>query len=162
MSQKTEENKMGKKEYIQPIPTTDIIIRYNDGTKEGLVLIERRNEPKGIALPGGFAELNLTLSDNARKEAKEETGLDVKLDSTQPFLLSDDPNRDPRGHMISHAYSGQGYGTLKAGDDAKQAFLCSIDEVVDLVQGGTLEGMKLVFDHAEILKTYLEQQQGKH
>src|SRR3989339_1687096 len=105
-----------------PFPATDIIIEYNDGLKEGIVLIARRNPPYGLALPGGFAEWGLSLEENAIKEAKEETGLEVILESpTKPLCVRSDPSRDPRSHIISITYVGKGYGELLAGDDAKDA-----------------------------------------
>lgn len=137
--------------YRNPIPTTDIIIEYSDGNKDGIVLVERKNPPFGLALPGGFAEYGLSLEDNARKEAKEETGLDVMLENPEhPFCVRSAPNRDLRGHMISIAYIAKGYGELKGGDDAKNARIYSIDEILELANNN-----HLVFDHAEILREYL-------
>ena len=56
--------------------TTDIIIEYKQDAKEGIVLIERKYKPYGIALPGGFVEPNDSFAKTAEKESKEETGLD--------------------------------------------------------------------------------------
>jgi len=138
--------------YRNPIPTTDVIIEYRNGAKEGIVLITRKNPPHGIAIPGGFAELGLTLEDNVRKEAKEETGLDVVLESPEkPLTVHSHPERDPRYHMITTVYVGRGYGRLQAGDDAADARLYTIDEVRRLV-----ENNGLAFDHARILQKYLE------
>ncbi len=138
--------------FRNPIPTTDIIIEYRNGVKEGIVLVTRRNPPYGLALPGGFAEHGLTLEENARKEAREETGLEVVLENPErPLCVHSDPRRDPREHIISVTYIGQGYGELKAGDDAKEAHLLSIGELCTLFGTG-----KLVFDHERILKKYLE------
>jgi ADP-ribose pyrophosphatase YjhB (NUDIX family)/nicotinamide mononucleotide adenylyltransferase len=139
------------KHYRNPFPTTDIIIEYKSGNKDGIILIERRNNPHGYALPGGFAEYGLTLEDNARKEAKEETGLDVILEN-DPFCVSSDPKRDPRAHMISVAYIAKAEGNICAGDDAKKAGVYSIDEVVNLIRKG-----KIVFDHDMIIMKYLKE-----
>jgi ADP-ribose pyrophosphatase YjhB (NUDIX family) len=46
--------------------TVDIIIRY----KGGIVLIERKNEPAGWPLPGGFVDLGESLEE-AAGEARE-------------------------------------------------------------------------------------------
>jgi 8-oxo-dGTP diphosphatase len=138
------------KKYRNPVPATDIIIEYNNG----IVLIERKNPPLGLAIPGGFAEHGLTLEENAVKEAKEETGLDVVIENMgRPFVFSN-PDRDPRGHILSIAYFGKGYGDLRAGDDAKKARVYSMQEIAELI-----EANKLVFDHGEILKTYLNWRQ---
>ncbi|MBS3122705.1 NUDIX domain-containing protein [Candidatus Woesearchaeota archaeon] len=169
------------KKYKNPIPTTDIIIEYADETKDdvtkkgvgkkGIVLITRKNPPHGLAIPGGFAELGLSLEENAVKEAKEETGLDITIENpNRPFVYSD-PKRDPRGHIISNTYYAKGHGVLKAGDDAKTARVYSIGECIELIGKGTLregnvregergkenkEEVKLAFDHEKILRDYLE------
>jgi len=136
--------------YRNPFPTTDLIIEYKSSGKEGIVLITRKNPPYGLALPGGFAEWGISLEDNARKEAREETGLEVVIENSgRPYVYSD-PHRDPRGHMISNTYYAKGYGTLKAGDDAKAAEIYTISEVLKLIKEDTL-----AFDHAKILEDYL-------
>ena len=148
--------------YQSPISTTDIIIEYGglvkpkNGQAEPeqplrLVLIERGGFPPGTAICGGFHEWGLTGLENACKEAKEETNLEVVIkNARQPFVY-DAPDRDPRGHMISHTYIGVGYGRIKAGDDAKAARLYTIDEVKSLVGTG-----RFAFDHEKILLDYLE------
>ncbi|MBI2581156.1 NUDIX domain-containing protein [Candidatus Woesearchaeota archaeon] len=137
--------------YNNPIPTTDAIIEY----RGGIVLITRKNPPHGIAIPGGFAEGGLTLEENVRKEAMEETSLTYIVKGRKHFAIFDAPDRDPRGHMISIAYAGTGYGELRAGDDAAGARVYSIDEVKHLISGGSSDGMKLAFDHAKILSDYI-------
>jgi ADP-ribose pyrophosphatase YjhB (NUDIX family) len=140
------------RDFGYPLTTTDLIIEYKNRTKEGIVLVTRKNPPYGIALPGGFAEYGLSLEENAAKEAREETGLAVVVkDCYHPFCVRSDPDRDPRGHMISVTYIVEGYGKLKAGDDAKEARLYSLDELRDLIRRD-----ELAFDHDEILSEYLE------
>ena len=75
------------KHFRNPIPTTDIVIEYGNRDKKGIVLITRRNPPYGIALPGGLAEWGISLEDNAMKEAREETGLEVILDGTGDWTV---------------------------------------------------------------------------
>ena len=134
-------------EYKNPIPTTDIIIEYN----AGVVLITRKNPPYGLALPGGFAEHGLSLEENAVKEAYEETGLAIKiLNPKNPWVYSN-PDRDPRGHMISNTYLAQGFGKLIAGDDAKTAAVYTIDNIISM-----LDQNKFAFDHEDIIKDYLK------
>ncbi len=139
--------------YRNPIPTVDIIIEYSDGTKNGIILIERKNPPYGLAIPGGFAEYGLSLEENAIKEAKEETGLEVILQNPeQPLCVHSRPDRDPRAHMISITYISQGVGKLQAGDDAKAVHLYTLEEVAQLIGQH-----KLAFDHGRILQKYLNQ-----
>ena len=70
-----------------PSPTVDIIIEI-DGR---IVLVERRNPPPGWALPGGFVDYGESFEDAARREAREETGLEVHLLSTFPFQRFEPP-----------------------------------------------------------------------
>ncbi|HLC55218.1 MAG TPA: NUDIX hydrolase [Candidatus Nanoarchaeia archaeon] len=134
-----------------PYPTTDLIIEYQRPGEERIVLIKRNNPPYGIALPGGFAEWGLSLEENACKEAREETGLHIKITSPeQPFCVHSSPSRDPRGHMISITYIAKGYGTICAGDDAKEARPYTLREVRQLIRENAL-----AFDHGRILEKYL-------
>lgn len=137
------------KRHRNPIPTTDIIIEY----EKGVVLIDRKNPPFGLAIPGGFAENGITLEDNAVKEAKEETNLDVVIQNKNHPTVYSNPDRDPRGHMISNVYVAKGYGKLIAGDDAKAAYVYNKDQLRQLIKNNAL-----VFDHAKILTDYLGEQ----
>ena len=123
-----------------PVPTVDIIIEpASDPGK--VVLIERRNPPLGWALPGGFVDKGETLAAAARREAKEETGLDVEL--AELFHCYSDPKRDPRQHTVSTVFLGRAAGAPIASDDAAGAGVFSLDELPELV-----------FDHATILDDY--------
>src|SRR5690242_18270120 len=70
-------------------------------TRDRLLLIRRKNEPfrGAYAFPGGFVEVGETTEAAARRELKEETG----IDADQPRLIGvySDPHRDPRHHTIS-------------------------------------------------------------
>lgn len=123
-----------KKEYRGPYTATDIIIRYNDGFKEGVVIIDRKGFPYGLAFPGGMAEA-MTWSDNAIKESKEETGLDIILDDAEkPLCALSGLNDDPRAHIGTLVYTATGYGKLQPNpdEDAKSAILLSNSELYGL------------------------------
>ncbi|MFA4639554.1 NUDIX domain-containing protein [Pyrococcus kukulkanii] len=124
--------------------TVDLVIIYNNG----IVLIRRKNEPyKGyLALPGGFVEYGERVEEAAIREAKEETGLDVKL--LRIVGVYSDPNRDPRGHTITIAFLAVGSGELKAGDDARDVTVIPIQEIERVKE-------KLAFDHAKIIEDAL-------
>ncbi|HET9989836.1 MAG TPA: NUDIX hydrolase [Kofleriaceae bacterium] len=133
----------GKAEYRNPTPTCDILIELEDqpGT---LVFVERKNEPVGLALPGGFVDEGEWVADAAVREAKEETGLDVTI--VELFHVYSDPSRDPRQHTVSTVFIAQAAGTPVGGDDAARCIVCAPSE---------LPG-PLVFDHATIVQDYLE------
>jgi len=83
-----------------------------------LILIDRKNFPKWIALPGWFNDYGETGKQSAKREAKEETWLIVEIE--KELGTRDDPNRDPRAHNVSRAFKGKIiWGKLKAADDAK-------------------------------------------
>ncbi len=124
--------------YRNPAPTVDVIIEVNGK----IVLIERKNEPHGWALPGGFVDYGESLESAAVREAREETSLEVKL--VRQLKTYSDPKRDPRGHTIATVFLATAEGTPHGADDAKQAIL--VDEA-------SLPG-PLCFDHAEILRDY--------
>lgn len=126
--------------YRNPFPTVDIIIRNGDR----VLLIERRNEPSGWALPGGFVDYGETLETAAVREAHEETGLE--LDDLRQFHAYSDPARDPRQHNISVVFTAHGIGTPKAGDDAKNVCWFPLDALPS----------PLCFDHAQILSDYMK------
>lgn len=124
--------------YRNPAPTVDIIIRY----KEGIILIKRKNPPEGWALPGGFVDYGETLEAAALREAKEETGLEVKL--LRQFHAYSAPERDPRGHTISTVFIAEASGEAMAGDDAAELGTFHKDGLP----------VKIAFDHKQILEDY--------
>lgn len=124
--------------YRQPFVTVDIIIEYEDG----IVLIKRKYPPEGWALPGGFVDYGESLEAAAIREAKEETGLDIEL--IRQFHTYSAPDRDPRHHTITTVYIARGKGSLKSGDDAKEAAVFRKDALPDVI----------AFDHKEILNDY--------
>lgn len=131
---------------IAPIISVDIIIRY----KGGIVLVDRAHEPFGWSIPGGFIDFGETVEHAAKREAKEETNLDIDID--RQFHVYSDPKRDPRGsHSITVVIIANGKGTLKAGDDAKDAQVFSLDQPLP----------KLAFDHNKILQDYMNEEFGE-
>jgi 8-oxo-dGTP diphosphatase len=150
-----------KHKYKGPYVATDILIRYHDGKKSGIILIERKFPPLGLAIPGGMAEF-MTLEDNAIKEAREETGLvEIILDSpNHPFCVFSNPTQDPRAFIASVCYTARGYGTLKPqeNEDAKEAKVYTLDEIAELLEKDVLA---FPDHHKKILNLYLKFSRGK-
>jgi ADP-ribose pyrophosphatase YjhB (NUDIX family) len=121
-----------------PVPTVDVIIEVGDS----IVLIRRKNDPPGWAIPGGFVDAGERAEEAAVREAREETGLAVIL--TDLLGVYSDPARDPRMHTISAVYVGKAEGTPSGQDDAAEARLFSEDDLPE----------PLAFDHAKILADY--------
>lgn len=128
--------------YRNPAPTVDIIIELRDRPHRPIVLIERRHEPLGWAIPGGFVDYGETVETAAVREAKEETQLDVTL--IEQFHVYSDPQRDPRKHTLSIVFLASAVGTPQADDDAKDLGLFCPWEAPT----------QLCFDHDLILRDY--------
>ncbi|MGE0084830.1 MAG: NUDIX domain-containing protein [Desulfococcaceae bacterium] len=133
-----------EKTYRNPLPTVDIIIE----TGSGIILIERGNPPYGWALPGGFADYGESLETAARREAKEETSLDVLL--TEQFHSYSDPGRDPRHHTVTTVFIARGSGIPKAMDDAKKLGVFTETSLPE----------NIAFDHADIIRDYYRYKKG--
>ncbi len=125
-------------QYKNPSPTVDIIIELGGG----VVLIERKNEPFGWAIPGGFVDYGESLEDAAIREAQEETSLNVRL-KCQMHAYSD-PSRDLRRHTLSVVFVAEASGVPEARDDAKG---------VGVFTEKTLPS-PIAFDHGRILSDY--------
>jgi len=121
-----------------PPVAADVIIEIGDR----VVLIERKYEPLGWAIPGGFVDYGETVEKAALREMREETNLEVEL--TELLGVYSRPDRDPRGQTISVVYVGRAQGVPQAADDARTAGLFPPDK---------LPG-PLAFDHAEIMADY--------
>ncbi len=131
-----------------PLLATDVIVRlWKRESFRGIVLVERRNPPVGLAIPGGFVEVGESVEDAAVREIKEETGLDVKLSGLLGVYSR--PDRDPRFHVASVVFVGDAYGEPRAGSDAKAVRVFKLEEI-------PLE--RLVFDHKEIILDFLRRE----
>ncbi len=126
--------------YRNPAPTVDVII-YDE--QRGIVLIERKNEPHGFALPGGFIDYGESAEQAAVREMLEETSLDVELCGL--LGVYSNPERDVRFHTMSIAFVGKANNpdNLCAGDDAKNAGFFALDNLPPLT-----------FDHPDIIKDF--------
>lgn len=132
--------------------TVDIVIlSVVDGTLLAL-LVQRKDEPfkQRWALPGGFKRPDETLDEAARRELREETGVEAPKHLAQ-FGAYGDPKRDPRGNVVTVGYLAvtPEVGEIMAGTDASDARLCPVSAALD----GDLE---LAFDHRTILRDAVE------
>ena len=132
-------------EYKIPSVTADIFIFDDD---LNFILIKRKNDPYKDcwAIPGGFVEYGESVETAAIREAKEETSIDVELKDLVNVYSK--PDRDPRGHTITVAYTARGnFKEMNADSDASD---------ISIFNEKKLDEIKLAFDHAKIIKDCLE------
>lgn len=144
-----------KYEFERPGLTVDCVIFGLDLEEETLrvMLVQRDVEPfEGEwAIPGGFVRRGETLMAAASRELEEETGIaDVFLEQLYTF---GDPDRDPRGWIVSVAYYAlvsPDKHHIHATADARQAKWFPVTSAP-----------RLAFDHQEIFDAALERVRGK-
>lgn len=151
--------------YPRPSITTDVAVFTVENGRLRVLLIERSEAPTGWALPGGFLQvgdaqteravaggeqppaqnLDFTLEDCARRELREEAGIEVgALHQIGAFGAA---NRDPRGRYVTVAYwcfVHQSQHRPKAGSDARAASWWDIESLPDLA-----------FDHNDLVSAAL-------
>ena len=129
--------------YPHPAVTTDCVI-FGYDVKDGLsvLLVKRGIEPLKDcwACPGGFIRMDEDAETSARRELKEETGLDTT--HVEQFGCFSDVHRDPRERVITIAYYALVLKSeVKGGDDAASAKWFALNQIPSLA-----------FDHDEMLK----------
>ena len=122
--------------YKNPFPTVDIVVIRDNS----VLMIERKHEPLGWALPGGFVDYGESAESAAARELKEETGL--QCTSLALLGVYSAPGRDPRFHTLTVVYLGGAEGKLAAGDDAAAAEWFPLDQLPD----------RIAFDHRQIIQ----------
>lgn len=129
---------------VTPLITADVIIEMPMFNDKPIVLIERKYEPYGWAIPGGFVEVGETIATAAQREALEETSLEVELNVL--LGIYSDPKRDFRGHTACAVFIANATGKPAAADDANDIALFDPFNI----------DVELAFDHGQILRDYCE------
>ena len=127
--------------------------RAPERRRAAILLVRRGGHPfKGRwALPGGFLQPGESLEECARRELREETGLEAS--ALVPLAPRSKPGRDPRGWILSCPYLcivTAGAEGVRGGDDAAAAEWRELAE----------PGRRLAFDHDEILAGALARLRG--
>jgi 8-oxo-dGTP diphosphatase len=140
-------------DFPRPSVTVDCVVFGFDEGDLKVLLVKRDLEPyRGKwALPGGFVHEDESLDEAARRELREETGIE-KLYLEQLYTFGD-IGRDPRGRVVTVAY----YALVKLADhrvkaatDASSAAWFPVADVP-----------RLAFDHEKILDVALARLKAK-
>jgi len=146
-------------EYPAHYLTVDPVIFGARSTRDGcdlkILLIERGLTDQPFfgmwALPGGFVGPKESAEEAAARELEQETGVtDAYLEQLHIFS---DPERDPRGRVVTIAFMGlvdRSACRLRAGTDAARAEWFDVKSLPPLA-----------FDHADIVAVALERLRGK-
>ena len=142
-----------EKRYPAPYLTADIVL-LSEG--RDVLMIRRKGHPYlGCwALPGGFVNPDESAAEGALRELSEETNVTgFTVDDIHEIGLFSKPGRDPRGWIVSDAFLvpvKREDVHFKAGDDAADAAWITITRDGDALVFP--EGVRLAFDHADVLK----------
>jgi bifunctional NMN adenylyltransferase/nudix hydrolase len=134
--------------------TTDSVVICNNH----ILLIKRKNLPGKdlFALPGGFLEENEFIESGCIRELFEETNINVSYlelkESIEEVKYIDNPNRDPRGRIITFAHKFKLFTPsmphIEAKDDAIEVMWVSINNLKNM------EG-QFFNDHLQIINYFI-------
>lgn len=139
--------------YARPALAVDCVVFGLDDDDLKVLLIRRGTEPfvGKWALPGGFVHMDETVEDAARRELREEAGIDrAVLEQLHVFSAL---GRDPRERVVTVAH----YALVKLSDhavraatDAREAAWFGVDDLPTLA-----------FDHAAIVEMATDKLRAK-
>ncbi|MFZ2151360.1 MAG: NUDIX domain-containing protein [Candidatus Absconditicoccaceae bacterium] len=130
-----------KDERVTPNIVTDSVFCDKEGR---LVLIQRKNHPQGIALPGGFVNYGESTEEACIRKAKEETGADIKI--IRLVGIYDNLSRDPRDHNISAVYLGKLVGNETDRSSGNKKVLKVDLEKIDEIDFAFPDHKKMILD----------------
>lgn len=132
--------------FPRPALTVDVLLVRGTGeAREGL-FVRRQHEPfaERWALPGGFVDEMEVIEEAARRELREETGVDFGGRLRQIGTYGE-PGRDPRGWTVTVAFLGR---WDERGEGADEPHAGSDAASVEWFRAADLP--TLAFDHADI------------
>lgn len=131
----------------------DVVVLTIRDRRLKVMAIRRAGEPNrgGLALPGGFIHLDEDLETAARRELREETGLEV--DYLEQVGTYGAPDRDPRARTFAVLYLAvlPNLPEGSTGTDADAIWL-PVDELL---------AADLPFDHHQMLTDAIERARSK-
>ncbi len=136
----------GNTTYLNPIPVAVIMVPVGDG----LVVIRRNTEPqKGtLTLPGGYIDFGETWQEAAKRELREETGIDISGSGISLF----DVQNGLDGTLVVFGLAGeQPLSSLKPFTSAETQEVVRIAGPVEL--GFTM--------HTDVVRRYFAEKRGE-
>lgn len=126
-------------------PCADVVL-FETTDHINVLLIKRGWPPYAgaWALPGGHLDADETFRQAAIRELREETGVEVQ--TLSQVGIYDDPDRDPRGRVVSVAFTAVAPDGARptAGDDATGVAWVPVSQVIS-------GEVPIAFDHHKIL-----------
>ncbi|MBU0742767.1 NUDIX domain-containing protein [bacterium] len=112
-------------QYLNPAPAAAVIVRRG----ERILLTRRRYAPReGLwTLPAGFLEYDEPAAAAARREAVEETGLEVEIEEL--FAVHHGILPPDRSVILIVYRARELAGELRAGDDAQEVGFFTLDDL---------------------------------
>jgi 8-oxo-dGTP diphosphatase len=139
--------------------TVDVVVLTMSEGMLHVLLVCRGEAPfEGMwAIPGGFKRPHETLDEAAKRELREETGVDAASLLTQ-FGAYGDPGRDPRMNVVTVAYVAvlRDLGDVVGGSDAAAAALLPVSDILNGKVGLAFDHLRIVRDAVEKVRVELE------
>jgi 8-oxo-dGTP diphosphatase len=142
---------MKEQHYKNPTPTVDAIIQKNSQ----ILLVKRKKEPfKGyLVLPGGFVNEGERVEDAVKREIKEETSLNIEL--IDILGVYSEPERDPRGHIMSTVFIGK----IPESSDKADAMAQDDAAAIEWLNFEAVDNTRIGFDHKKIITDFINWRQ---
>jgi 8-oxo-dGTP diphosphatase len=137
---------LGMKWFKQKYVIAGVPVIIQNSKKE--ILLGKRSKqifyPHTWGLPGGMAEIGEPLRETAKREVKEEMGIDIKITKRSTKICEDFPNKECNLHLINIPFYAKIIkGTPKPKDETKE---------VKWFKPSEIKNLKLAYNHNEILK----------
>jgi 8-oxo-dGTP diphosphatase len=138
--------------------TVDAVVLTIREDRLHALVVTRGGEPfkGGLALPGGFVELDEDLAAAVERELAEETGISARGMRVEQLATYGEPDRDPRSRTVSVAYLAvvADLPEPTGGDDAVDAHWRPVTWLL-------ARRDRLAFDHGRILRDGVERARAK-